>query len=168
MSEVSIFSDAKSVACRSVSHSGSGHPSHLNPIQKQGDLVQELLRELDELRSRSLDDVDRDSNVQDGYTSCLATCTTSDIEDPLKGSYSYDVEEGETDGFATLTSCVGTRCFRAPELLYGSTSYGPEINLWSLGCIFAELLINWAGFSVCLGTCLKKSGLVVNIFLITK
>ncbi|KAF3647581.1 putative rac-like GTP-binding protein ARAC7-like [Capsicum annuum] len=28
---------------------------------------------------------------------------------------------------------------RAPELLYGSTSYGPEIDLWSLGCIFAEL-----------------------------
>ncbi|MCD9645201.1 Cyclin-dependent kinase [Datura stramonium] len=109
-----------------------GDPSHLNPIRKQGDLVQELIRESDELRSRSLDDTERDGNVQDGDTSCLATCTTSDIEEPF--------EEGETDDFAPLTSCVGTRWFRAPELLYGSTNYGPEIDLWSLGCIFAELL----------------------------
>ncbi|XP_059285572.1 cyclin-dependent kinase F-1-like [Lycium ferocissimum] len=117
-----------------------GYPSQLNPIRKQGDLDQELLRESDELRSRSLDDIDRDSNVQDGDISCLATCTTSDIGDPLKGSYSYDIEEGETDGFAPLTSCGGTRWYRASELLYGSTSYGPKIDFWSLGCSFVEFL----------------------------
>ncbi|KAL6974423.1 Cyclin-dependent kinase F-1 [Sarracenia purpurea var. burkii] len=81
-----------------------------------------------------------DKETHDCDTSCLATCTTSDVEDdPFKGSYSYESEEGGDNRFGPLTSCVGTRWFRAPELLYGSTKYGPEIDLWSLGCIFAEL-----------------------------
>ena len=32
------------------------------------------------------------------------------------------------------------RC-RPPELLLGSERYGPEIDMWSVGCIFAELLL---------------------------
>lgn len=39
-----------------------------------------------------------------------------------------------------FTSGVGTRWYRAPELLYGATIYGKEIDLWSLGCILGELL----------------------------
>ena len=35
---------------------------------------------------------------------------------------------------------VVTLWYRAPELLLGATSYGPEIDIWSVGCIFAELL----------------------------
>ncbi|KHN22163.1 Cyclin-dependent kinase F-1, partial [Glycine soja] len=35
---------------------------------------------------------------------------------------------------------VGTQCFGAPKLLYGSTDYGLKIDLWSLGCVFAKLL----------------------------
>ncbi|GKA51028.1 cyclin-dependent kinase C-2-like protein [Tanacetum coccineum] len=27
-----------------------------------------------------------------------------------------------------------------PELLLGTTKYGPAVDLWSVGCIFAELL----------------------------
>ncbi|KAG6428668.1 hypothetical protein SASPL_112921 [Salvia splendens] len=55
-------------------------------------------------------------------------------------SYSYEAENGRVDDNGSLTSCVGTRWFRAPELLYGSTNYGLEVDLWSLGCIFGELL----------------------------
>jgi cyclin-dependent kinase 12/13 len=29
---------------------------------------------------------------------------------------------------------------RPPELLLGAPRYGPEIDIWSVGCIFAELL----------------------------
>lgn len=29
---------------------------------------------------------------------------------------------------------------RPPELLLGSDHYGPEVDMWSVGCIFAELL----------------------------
>lgn len=39
-----------------------------------------------------------------------------------------------------LTSRVVTLWYRAPELLLGSTDYGAGIDLWSAGCILAELL----------------------------
>ncbi|KAG9456129.1 hypothetical protein H6P81_000637 [Aristolochia fimbriata] len=101
------------------------------------------LQELEQFKvHKFMDETDRETKYQDGDASCLATCTTSDVEDDLfkNSSYSYDAEEVKEDESGGFTSCVGTRWFRAPELLYGSTNYGQEIDLWSLGCIFAELL----------------------------
>ncbi|KAK8631218.1 hypothetical protein V6N13_079976 [Hibiscus sabdariffa] len=40
-----------------------------------------------------------------------------------------------------LTSRVVTLWYRPPELLMGSTSYEASVDLWSVGCVFAELLI---------------------------
>ncbi|XP_057969709.1 cyclin-dependent kinase F-1 [Malania oleifera] len=114
-----------------------------SPRNQEGSIVgmKESFRELDELKAKNLvNEIDKEMGIYDGDASCLATCSTSDIEDdPFKSSYSYEVEGGGGDRRDPLTSCVGTRWFRAPELLYGSTDYGPEIDLWSLGCIFAEL-----------------------------
>jgi mitogen-activated protein kinase 15 len=39
-----------------------------------------------------------------------------------------------------LSEEVATRWYRAPELLLGSRSYGYPADLWSVGCIAAELL----------------------------
>ncbi|KAJ1427264.1 Serine/threonine-protein kinase, active site [Sesbania bispinosa] len=39
-----------------------------------------------------------------------------------------------------MTSRVVTLWYRAPELLLGSTDYGVGVDLWSAGCILAELL----------------------------
>ncbi|KAJ1262719.1 hypothetical protein BS78_09G131400 [Paspalum vaginatum] len=39
-----------------------------------------------------------------------------------------------------LTNRVITLWYRPPELLLGSTRYGPAVDMWSVGCIFAELL----------------------------
>ena len=39
-----------------------------------------------------------------------------------------------------LTQLVVTLWYRAPELLLGAESYGAEIDMWSIGCIFGELL----------------------------
>uniref|UniRef100_A0A0D6R3E1 Protein kinase domain-containing protein n=1 Tax=Araucaria cunninghamii TaxID=56994 RepID=A0A0D6R3E1_ARACU len=39
-----------------------------------------------------------------------------------------------------LTNRVITLWYRPPELLLGSTKYGPAVDMWSVGCIFAELL----------------------------
>ncbi|PRQ46634.1 putative protein-serine/threonine kinase CMGC-CDK-CCRK family [Rosa chinensis] len=97
---------------------------------------EEYFRVLDEVKAK---DFDKDTNFPDGDTSCLATCTASDVdEEVFKASYSYEPEDGGDDRVG-MTSCVGTRWFRAPELLYGSVDYGLEVDLWSLGCIFAEL-----------------------------
>ncbi|XP_060172573.1 protein IMPAIRED IN BABA-INDUCED STERILITY 1-like [Lycium barbarum] len=39
-----------------------------------------------------------------------------------------------------LTSRVVTLWYRPPELLLGSTDYGASVDLWSIGCVFAEIL----------------------------
>jgi cyclin-dependent kinase 12/13 len=40
-----------------------------------------------------------------------------------------------------LTSRVVTLWYRAPELLLGSTDYGVGIDLWSAGCLLAEMFV---------------------------
>ena len=40
---------------------------------------------------------------------------------------------------APYTRNVVTRFYRAPEILYGSTSYDQSVDIWSLGCIFGEM-----------------------------
>ncbi|CAL5186465.1 unnamed protein product [Lathyrus oleraceus] len=105
---------------------------------------EEYFRVLDELKikSHTYDTDDKDTNTHDGNNSCLATCTISNDDDDeiWKNSLPYEAdEEGGYEELGFLTSCVGTRWFKAPELLYGSTNYGLEVDLWSLGCVFAEL-----------------------------
>lgn len=39
-----------------------------------------------------------------------------------------------------LTQLVVTLWYRAPELLLGATQYGAAVDMWSVGCIFGELL----------------------------
>ncbi|KAG4416639.1 hypothetical protein IFR04_010219 [Cadophora malorum] len=39
-----------------------------------------------------------------------------------------------------LTQLVVTLWYRAPELLLGTERYGPAVDMWSVGCIFGELL----------------------------
>lgn len=48
------------------------------------------------------------------------------------------------------TDYVATRWYRAPELLVGDTQYGPPVDLWAIGCVFAELITGqalWPGRS---------------------
>ncbi|CAA2939135.1 probable serine threonine- kinase At1g54610 [Olea europaea subsp. europaea] len=40
-----------------------------------------------------------------------------------------------------MTSRVVTLWYRPPELLLGATYYGPGVDLWSAGCILAELFV---------------------------
>ncbi|KAK8881766.1 hypothetical protein M9Y10_044402 [Tritrichomonas musculus] len=40
-----------------------------------------------------------------------------------------------------LSSYVETRWYRAPEVLLSGTSYGSAIDMWSVGCIFYELIM---------------------------
>ena len=39
-----------------------------------------------------------------------------------------------------LTEYVSTRWYRAPELLVGGKNYGFAVDVWSVGCLLAELL----------------------------
>ncbi|KAL9940165.1 hypothetical protein V8E36_000870 [Tilletia maclaganii] len=40
-----------------------------------------------------------------------------------------------------MTSEVITRWYRPPELLYGARHYSGAVDVWSVGCIFAELML---------------------------
>ncbi|KAI9763469.1 MAG: hypothetical protein M1840_000483 [Geoglossum simile] len=39
-----------------------------------------------------------------------------------------------------MTQLVVTLWYRAPELLLGAETYGREVDMWSIGCIFGELV----------------------------
>lgn len=39
-----------------------------------------------------------------------------------------------------LTDHVVTRWYRAPEIILLEKDYGAAIDMWSIGCVFAELL----------------------------
>ncbi|KAI7980077.1 Cyclin-dependent kinase F-1 [Camellia lanceoleosa] len=101
--------------------------------------------------SDSMSEIDKETH--DGDTSCLTSCTTGDVDDdPFKGHQSYSLD---------------------PKIW-------SEIDLWSLGCIFAELFsleplfpgtsdVDQLGriFSV-LGSVTEEIWPVVQNFLITK
>lgn len=53
---------------------------------------------------------------------------------------------------AGYTHTVATRWYRAPELLLASHSYGPAADMWSIGCILAEMLGNRHA-SICTALC---------------
>lgn len=45
------------------------------------------------------------------------------------------------DGTGKMTCQVITRWYRPPELLFGARAYSSTVDMWSVGCIFAELML---------------------------
>ena len=41
-----------------------------------------------------------------------------------------------------MTDYIATRWYRAPEILLGTSNYGKPVDIWSLGCVIAELYMN--------------------------
>ena len=50
------------------------------------------------------------------------------------------MESGSNKVSRVLTGHVATRWYRAPEVILMEKEYGKEMDVWSLGCVFAELL----------------------------
>ena len=42
-----------------------------------------------------------------------------------------------------LTSRIGTRFYRAPELILCDPNYAFGVDIWAVGCILGELLLNF-------------------------
>ena len=53
----------------------------------------------------------------------------------------------EEDQPMILSEEVATRWYRSPEMLLGSKNYTKQTDVWSVGCIMAELLIGEPIFS---------------------
>lgn len=52
----------------------------------------------------------------------------------------FGLARGFTVPFPELTHEVVTLWYRAPEILLGQNSYTPSVDIWSVGCIYAEML----------------------------
>lgn len=71
-----------------------------------------------------------------------ADCLMKLADFGLARSLSHD-----DDGFPPIVSdYIATRWYRAPEILLGSQRYSKAIDVWSAGCIMAELLLEKALF----------------------
>lgn len=54
--------------------------------------------------------------------------------------YSPPSENTPASQHQKLTQLVVTLWYRSPELLLGAKTYGAEVDMWSVGCIFGELI----------------------------
>ena len=52
----------------------------------------------------------------------------------------HDDEEIPVTPTAILTDYITTRWYRAPEVMTSWTDYTTSIDVWAVGCIFAEML----------------------------
>ena len=63
------------------------------------------------------------------------------------GTRGYDPEEsGKRKLYKSLTERWGTPMFYAPELIDGA--YGPQVDIWSTGCVLYEMLTGDVAFDV--------------------
>ena len=51
----------------------------------------------------------------------------------------HDVLDRSTDAFGACMQVV-TLWYRAPEILLGAKHYSTPVDIWSIGCIFAEMI----------------------------
>ena len=55
----------------------------------------------------------------------------------------HDDATRELSEDAELTQYVVTRWYRAPEVMLAEGTYTKAVDIWSIGCIFAEILVNF-------------------------
>lgn len=55
-------------------------------------------------------------------------------------------------------SYICSRYYRAPELIFGATEYNTAIDIWSAGCVLAELLLGQVGVFCVVGYLFSLKG----------
>lgn len=68
---------------------------------------------------------------------CLVSCSS------LNFFYHSRQVKGEPN-----ISYICSRYYRAPELIFGATEYTTAIDIWSVGCVLAELLLGQVLYTV--------------------
>jgi serine/threonine protein kinase len=99
------------------------------PIPEIRSYIKQILQGLDYLHKQEICHRDiKPQNILVDHTNSIAKICdfgSAKILSPLEQNVSY----------------ICSRYYRAPELIFGATNYTTKIDIWSLGCVFAELLI---------------------------
>ena len=61
---------------------------------------------------------------------------TEEIEEKKKGGASKEKKEKRP-----LTPGVGTKWYKAPEIIFGDKHYNKSVDIWSFGCLMAEMFL---------------------------
>ncbi|OXB64058.1 hypothetical protein ASZ78_001678 [Callipepla squamata] len=85
-----------------------------------------------------------------GFARMLSDCVCALLTPHPSLFLSYPPNPNPAGPADYYTDYVATRWYRSPELLVGDTQYGPPVDVWAIGCVFAELLSGvplWPGKS---------------------
>ena len=88
----------------------------------------QLLRGLNYLTMLSIAhrDIKPQNVLLDGKKNRVVICDFGSAKQLVKGQ--------------TNLAYICSRCYRAPELIFGATDYNSQIDVWSLGCVIVEMI----------------------------
>lgn len=101
--------------------------------------LQMLLLGVQELHSRGVLHRDlKPNNLLLSKTQHVAKITDFGMAAVVEDAGDTDEDDGKKPKRSVQ---VVTRAYRAPEIFFGEERYGFEVDVWSVGCIFAEMLL---------------------------
>ncbi|ENN77478.1 hypothetical protein D910_07354 [Dendroctonus ponderosae] len=100
-------------------------------------VMYQLLKAMKYIHSGNV--IHRDLKPSNVLLDSLCRCKIADFG--LSRSLTHGSEGILSDSDPTLTDYVATRWYRAPEILIANRRYTKGIDMWSLGCILAEMCI---------------------------
>ena len=80
--------------------------------------------------------------IKSSVLSSVISSQVSQIEKPVTPDWPVEQEENKYEGGEQSQHMVA-RWYRPPEIILDSGVYDFKIDIWSLGCIFAELMYTW-------------------------
>ncbi|OIT27879.1 shaggy-related protein kinase delta [Nicotiana attenuata] len=144
------------MASTGLGHGGAGSSRSANGFKSSSSSVDWLGREMLEMRLRDRvdHDDDRDSEPDIGkgalayIHNCIGICHR-DIkpQNLLVNPHTHQLKLCDFGSAKVLVkgepnvSYICSRYYRAPELIFGATEYTTAIDIWSTGCVMAELLL---------------------------